>query len=367
MHPWLTDPDGWFPLPSYFTLLMVGFMLAIRITWKRSERYGVDPDDLLDMSLYMLLAGLVGARILHVFADGYFMDYVHLCTDPYQVEVPSFIHVPCADDAACVAANAGALCHPIAHTCRPAQDCFAALKFWQGGLAFYGGFILAVSIGLAFIRRRRIPFNRMADLCAPGISFGLIFGRMGCLLAGCCFGHVTGLPIGLHFPGDARMPGPGGRCPPEFDLITSAAGDKICAIGSPAFTQHLKDGLIHAPAHTSLAVHPTQLYEAGFCLVLTLYLYFWRAKRVRFGSQIWWEMCGGYALGRFIVEYFRSDDRGLWLGGLLSTSQAIALPIIIAAAVRLAIGLRRPPEADPYGLAVVPAPVAVPAPEETEG
>lgn len=349
MHPWLTDPDGYFPLPSYFTLLMVGFMLAIYIAWRRSDRHNIDRDDLLDMSLYMLVAGLVGARILHVFADGYFMDYVHLCTDPLQVEVPSFIHVACKADSDCVLAGAGALCHPTALTCRPEGDCFAALKFWQGGLAFYGGFILAVAIGVGFIRKHRIRFPNMADLCAPSIAFGLIWGRTGCLLSGCCFGHVTDLPVGLRFPGEARLPGPAGACPKDYDLLTTAAGEKICSIGSPAFTQHLKDGLLHLPAHQSLPVHPTQLYEALFCLALTLYLFFWRARHVRFGGQVWWEMCGGYALGRFLIEYLRNDDRGLWLGGLLSTSQLIALPIILVSAWHLWGGLRRPPEASPYG------------------
>lgn len=355
MHPWLTSPDGFFPLPSYFTLLMVGFMLAIYIAWRRSAAWGIDPDDLLDLSLYMLLAGLIGARILHVFADGYFLDYVHLCTDPLRVEVPSFIHVSCQTDADCVSAQAGALCHPSEHTCRPERDCLAALKFWQGGLAFYGGFILAVGIGVRFIWKRRLSFARMADLCAPSIAFGLIWGRTGCLLAGCCFGHVTDLSVGLSFPGSARLPSATGGCPRDFDLITTAVGEKICAVGSPAFVQHIKEGLIHPPVVHSLPVHPTQLYEALFCLVLTLYLFFWRSRHVRFGTQVWWEMCGLYALGRFIVEYFRNDDRGLWLGSALSTSQLIALPIIGLSAYFLWRGLRNPPVADPYGLKTPPA------------
>lgn len=355
MHPWLTSPDGIFPLPSYFTLLMVGFMIAIYIAWRRSTRFGIDPDDLLDLSLYMLLAGLVGARLLHVVADGYFTDYVHLCTDPLQVEVPSFVHVSCQADADCVSADAGALCHPDLRTCRPARDCFAALKFWQGGLAFYGGFILAVAIGVRFIWKRRIVFGRMADLCAPSIAFGLIWGRTGCLLAGCCFGTVTESAVGLSFPGTARLPTAAGACPKDFDLIVTEAGEKLCAIGSPAFVQHIKAGLIHPPVHHSLPVHPTQLYEAVFCLLLTLYLFFWRSRHVRFGTQVWWEMCGLYALGRFVIEYFRNDDRGLWLGGVLSTSQLIALPFMVVSAWYLWQGLRRPAVPDPYGLQPPPA------------
>jgi phosphatidylglycerol:prolipoprotein diacylglycerol transferase len=350
VYPWLTSPDGPFPLSSYFTLLTVGFMIAIFLAWRAAPRFGIDPDDLLDMSLYMFAAGLIGARILHVFADGYFWDYVHLCTDPLQVEVPSFIHVPCRVDADCVAAEAGELCHPEALTCRPGRDCFAAFKFWSGGLAFYGGFILAVAIGVRFIYKRGITFARMADLCAPSIAFGLIWGRAGCFLSGCCFGTVTESPLGISFPGGARLPGADGQCPKFYNLVTTSTGDKMCSIGSPAFEQHIEAGLIHPPVHHSLPVHPTQLYEAGFCLVLTLYLFFWRRKHTRFAGQVWWEMCGLYGLGRFVVEIFRNDDRGVWALGL-STSQIIALPIMAVSAWMLYQGLRRPPTTDPYGLA----------------
>jgi phosphatidylglycerol:prolipoprotein diacylglycerol transferase len=208
---------------------------------------------------------------------------------------------------------------------------------------------------VGFIWKRRLIFARMADLCAPSIAFGLIWGRMGCfLLAGCCFGTVTDSPSGLSFPGSARLPTAAGAVPQVLRPDRHDAGEKLCAIGSPAFVQQIKGGLIHPPVHHSLPVHPTQLYEAAFCLLLTLYLFFWRSRHVRFGTQIWWEMCGLYALGRFLVEFFRNDDRGLWLGGLLSTSQIIALPIMLVSAWYLWQGLRRPPVTDPYGLLTAP-------------
>jgi phosphatidylglycerol:prolipoprotein diacylglycerol transferase len=69
MHPWLTPPDSLVPLPSYFTLLIGGFMLAIYLAQRLAPRHGIASDDLIDLGLYMLLAGLVGARILHVLAS----------------------------------------------------------------------------------------------------------------------------------------------------------------------------------------------------------------------------------------------------------------------------------------------------------
>ena len=73
--------------PSYFVLLLSGFLFATAagVLWAR--RIGENPDVIVDLGLAMLLAGVAGARIMHVLADGYFWDYVHICTDPSKVEV----------------------------------------------------------------------------------------------------------------------------------------------------------------------------------------------------------------------------------------------------------------------------------------
>ena len=329
MHPWLLD-YGPLSLPSYFTLLIAGFSLVIFLAWREAPRVGVDADDMLDLGLYMLIGGLLGARILHVLADGFFMDYVHLCTDPLQVEVPSFVHVPCGADADCVAADAGSRCHPDAKTCRPARDCFAVLKFWQGGLAFYGGLILATAWGLVFIRKRGMPLKKVLDVCAWGIALGLVFGRAGCFLAGCCFGHVTEAPVGIEFPGYVTAQKADGTCPKNYDRLETESGRILCGFGSPAFLQHAKEDRLELGASESLPVHPTQLYESVFALTLFAYLFGWRRRRVRFDGQVWWECALWYGVGRFVLEFYRSDDRGLWFADSLSTSQLIAIPIAAA-------------------------------------
>jgi phosphatidylglycerol:prolipoprotein diacylglycerol transferase len=73
------------PAPSYFVLLLVGFLFATVLGCLWAKRVGQDPDVIVDLGLAMLLAGVAGGRLLHVFADGYFWDYVHLCTDPSKV------------------------------------------------------------------------------------------------------------------------------------------------------------------------------------------------------------------------------------------------------------------------------------------
>ncbi len=331
---------GDFTLPSYYTLLTLGFLAAVFLAWREAPRKGIDPDDLLDMALYALIAGLLGARLLHVVADGYFWDYVHLCTDPLKVEVPSFIHVPCATDADCVAADAGALCHPDTGRCHPARDCFAALKFWHGGLAFLGGFLGAVGVCFVFLRRRGIPFLKAADLGSFGVPLGLGIGRLGCLLSGCCYGQVTTGPLGLRFTGFVTRAGPDLTCPPNYDLLRDTPQGPLCAFGRPAFLDHAEHGLLELGADHSLPVHPTQAYEAAFALGLFAFFYFWRRRRIRFDGQGIWEFCVAYPIGRFAIEFFRADDRGLWLGDTLSTSQLIAIPVVGYAHLRLRRGPR---------------------------
>src|SRR3954465_13748028 len=119
--------------PSYFVLLLPGFLFATArgILWAR--RIGQNPDVIVDLGIAMLLAGVAGGRILHVLADGYFWDYVHLCTDPLQVDV-RVAHEECATRVAGVWDSAKNVCHP-------GRDCLGWAKFWAGGLTYYGGFI----------------------------------------------------------------------------------------------------------------------------------------------------------------------------------------------------------------------------------
>src|ERR1700754_3163494 len=74
------------PIPAYFALLMLGFALATFVAARWCKRVGLDHDVMIDLGLVSVLAGVAGGRILHVLADGYFMDYVHLCTDPGKVD-----------------------------------------------------------------------------------------------------------------------------------------------------------------------------------------------------------------------------------------------------------------------------------------
>lgn len=356
MYPTLLQ-IGDFSLSSYYTLITVGFLAAIWVGQREAKRIGVDHNDFLDMSLYMLLIGMIGSRLLHVVADGFFWDYVHLCTDPLQVEVPSFIHVKCDSDAACVAAEAGELCNPDTGRCHPGRDCLAAFKFWHGGLAFLGGFVAAAAMALWLIKRRKLDKEKIFGLGAIFVPLALAFGRVGCLLSGCCFGAMTTGPLGVEFDGYVMQVGPDRTCPKNYDLITTESGTTVCAFGRPAFIDQVKHDHLPLKAKHSLPVHPTQAYEAAFAFAVWCYLYFWRRKRARFYSQGFWELCILYGVGRFIIEAFRADERGVWFDGLISTSQIISIPLVLFGIWRLRKGLKSAKNPPPDG----PAPAAAEA------
>ncbi len=340
MHPVLLK-IGDFTLPSYYTLLTLGFLTGVWLAWREAQRVGLDADDILDLSLWCLVTGLLGARLLHVFADGFFMDYVHLCTNPLLVDVPSFIHVKCLDDAACVTAKAGALCNPETLRCHPGRDCFAALRFWQGGLAFYGAFLMTVPFSIWFMRRRSMEVGKVLDLAAFCFPIGQAFGRMGCFLAGCCFGRTTTGPLGVRFTGYVAKIGPDTTCPKGYDLVTTEAGKQLCAFGRPAFMNHVEHDHLGIGSKLSLPVHATQLYEAGFALALFVFIWFWRRTHSRFAGQAFWEYALAYGCFRFVVEFFRDDARGLWFGDLVSTSQLVAIAVVAVAGWGLVRGHRR--------------------------
>lgn len=286
--------DVTLPFPSYFVLLLTGFIFAtlLGVLWAR--RVGQNPDVIVDLGLAMLLAGVAGARLLHVFADGYFWDYVHLCTDPSQVEWK-------ITRAQCLSPEYGGVWDAANNVCRAQErDCLAWARFYAGGLAYYGGFITASIAAWYLLGSDRFPFWKAADMAGMVIPVGLGFGRMGCLLAGCCFGTRTDGPMALHFPGF-----------------------------SPASEAQYKAGLLSAPNLESLGVHPTQIYESAASLSLGAVLILHLHGRKRYDGQVFVWFVVGYAALRFLVEFFRADDRGIFFG--LSTSQWIGLALIGAA------------------------------------
>jgi phosphatidylglycerol:prolipoprotein diacylglycerol transferase len=281
------------PVPAYFTLLLIGFAAATWLAAHLAKQDGFNPNTFIDLGLFCVIFGVLGARVLHVFADGYFWDYVHLCTDPTKVAW---------EITAAQCKQAEGIWDAARGVCQPAErDCFAWAAFWRGGLTYYGGLIAASIFGIWFLRREGVPLCRGMDIAAISISLGLVFGRMGCFLGGCCFGVHTEHRFGLSFP--------------PF---------------SAASESQWRAGLLEAPHLPSLTVHPTQLYEAFGCLAITGFLLFWLRPRKRFDGQLMLSFIGLYAILRFVLEFWRADERGELWG--LSTSQLLAIPALLLVA-----------------------------------
>jgi len=308
---------GQIVFPSYFTLLTLGFGFGILLTWRESKRLNINPDKIIDLNLWMVIFSVLGARLLHLTADGHFMEYVNICVAPETLKAIGAPVAHCTTDAQCMP---DFLCNAAAGHCHPPGDCLLWAKIWRGGLSYYGGFIAAVLFAVYFIRKHRLPFWRVYDLAGYAIPLGLFWGRLGCFLNGCCFGKVTDHALGVVFPRG----------------------------GAPWRHQH-EIGLLSSMGASTLPTHPTQLYEAMANLLIFFVLYFYLRPRKSYDGQVFW--WGGllYAVTRFVVEYLRDDDRGVFLGGLISTSQLISVPIL-ALSIYMLLRLRRRAAARPPDL-----------------
>ncbi|PKN25135.1 MAG: hypothetical protein CVU65_09680 [Deltaproteobacteria bacterium HGW-Deltaproteobacteria-22] len=321
---------GHITFPAYFTMLALAFLVGLWLLERAGRRLRIHPLKLYDMGVLIMVFALFGSRFLHVLADGQFIDYVHLCTDPKQVEVPMGPGGPatehCTTDASC---GEGFLCNGDNQKCYPPRDCLSVFKVWKGGLVFYGGFIFAAGFAFWYIRRHRLPFWKIGDVFGYILPLGLFLGRTGCLLNGCCYGAPSHTPWSVRY---GPWLGP--------------------------WEDHLKAGLIGPGAPHSLHVHPTQLYSAAINLLIFLVLYFWLYPRKKWDGQVLGAFLLAYAVGRFTVEAFRADPRGALLG--MSTSQLIS---VVMFGIGAWIFARRPgargPQ-DPEPPAVTPGAEAVP-------
>jgi phosphatidylglycerol:prolipoprotein diacylglycerol transferase len=301
MRPILYDFGFEIPLlgpldfPSYFTMLTLSFLVGIAMTWREAPKLGMDRERVLDLNLWIVVWALIGARVLHVFADGHFSDYVNLCRNPALVPATDAKVALCTASQQC---GWDYWCDLATHTCHPPRDCLAAAKLWRGGLAYYGGFVFAAVFGLWYGRKHRLGMGRVADLTAPWVAFGLALTRVGCFLNGCCYGKRTDVPWGARFP---------------LHSVVHEFQEKAHLVG---------------PTDPSLPVHPTQLYLAALNLLTFAVLYFVIRPRKRFHGAVFAWLLILKGVFRSIVEIWRDDERGVFFGGVLSTSQLISIPLV---------------------------------------
>ena len=281
-------------------MIAVGFVVGVWLAARYGARVGLDRDMILDLCWWLLVAGLVGSRIAFIIVS--WDQYWYPCVD--------FEHFN--------------QLYPNEAISEP--DCMRLLRFWNGGLVFYGGVMGAMLAMIVFLRRERVSILPVADALIPSLTLGQFFGRIGCLAAGCCWGKTTTLSSGIEFPQRSMV-----------------------------FAQHLEMGILSRFDIRSMPVHPTQLYDSA-CGMLLFWVLISIRQRKRYHGQVfaWWLVL--YPLLRSLVELFRGDtERGYlfrvvseplnrFLGlpehslTFLSTSQFISLCVI---AVGIALLVRQ--------------------------
>jgi phosphatidylglycerol:prolipoprotein diacylglycerol transferase len=249
MHPILFEVGNW-PVYAYGVLLAAAYLAALQLAVVRARRQGIDGNRIMDLGIYLIIAALVGAKLMLVVVD--FQYFVH---QPREI-----------------------------------------LSLVRAGGVFYGGLIAAFLVALWLVRRYGLAMWTTADLFAPGIALGHVIGRFGCLLAGCCYGRPTTVPWAITFTNPV------------------AAANVGTPLGVP--------------------LHPTQLYDAGAELVILIFLLVSERRGRPFAGRTFWLYVLLYAVSRFIIEFYRGDDRGMILG--VSTSQFVSIVAVPVALLMLA-------------------------------
>lgn len=186
----------------------------------------------------------------------------------------------------------------------PAQ----AFAFWSGGLSVWGGVLGAGTGVLLLFRHRMATLAVLGDAFAPSFASGLALTRLGCFLSGCCYGTVTDVPWAVTYK-------------PHY----------------LAYLTQRQAGLIPLGASETLPIHPTQLYEAaGALLIAVAVLVFGRKPHPAGSSAL--ATLAAYSVLRFVVEFWRADERGPV--GPLSLPQYVSIGMLFLTACGL-VGLRR--------------------------
>lgn len=218
------------PLGTFGLLVATGFLIGLAVAGKLFRRYGADrvndPQKFGDVAMWILIGVIAGGRLAFVLVN--LGDYL--------------------------------------------EDPLSILYIWEGGLVMYGGFILAVVLGVWKAKRMHMPAWQSLDVGLTAGFLGQAIGRLGCLAVGDDYGAPTDVPWAITFP------------------------------------DPLPHGSAFAPELAGVPVHPTQLYMALKALALFL-VGLWLLKRKRFHGQVALTLMAGYAVLRFVIEYFRWDSK----------------------------------------------------------
>lgn len=254
MHP-IAFQLGSFAIHWYGVMIALAFLAGLWTATRRAPRENIPGEKIADVTFWLMLGTIVGARTVYV-------------TTYWKTE---FVHQPISE----------------------------IFMIQHGGLVYYGGLIGAIITGSLYVWWQKLPLWKVADVLAPSIALGNVFGRIGCLLNGCCYGRACSLPWAIRFPADH----PTGGAP----------------------------------------VHPTEIYDA----LLNLVLYFglaWLFRHKKFDGQVFATYLIGYAVFRFAVEFFRGDYPPDHIHAGLTSGQVVSIPIFVAGLALAALLAQRAPK-----------------------
>jgi phosphatidylglycerol:prolipoprotein diacylglycerol transferase len=264
-------PQG-IPIFGYGAMLLVGLVAAVKLAEYRAKQAGFAPELVWDLAVWLFIPGIIGGRVFYLIEHGG---------------------------------------QAFANKQGFGQHIIAAINLSEGGLVLYGALIGGAIAHFTFCAVRKLSALEWADIITPSIFIGVGFGRLGCLMNGCCYGDRCDLPWAIVFPA---------KSVPTETLINR--------------------GFLPPDAPHSPPLHPSQIYSAidGFLLAgLTL----WYSRYRRQPGDVL-----GLALlltptTRFLIEFVRGDEFGQW-GTSLTISQIISL-IVFAIGLGLQGYLARAP------------------------
>jgi len=252
VHP-IAFQLGSFPIHWYGVMIALAFLAGLWTAMRRAQRVNIAGEKIADLVFWIMIAGMVGARTVYV--TTYWSEFAH----------------------------------------QPLSEIF---MIQHGGLVYYGSLIGAAIALFIYVHWKRLPFLKIADILAPSVALGNAFGRIGCLLNGCCYGRACDLPWAIRFPNQ-----------------------------SAAWQQHFQAGLV-GRGDASLPVHPTEIYDAllNFALYLGLA---WLFRRKKFDGQVFATYLIGYAVFRSLVELFRGDYPPDHIHNGLTSAQLVSIPLFV--------------------------------------
>jgi phosphatidylglycerol:prolipoprotein diacylglycerol transferase len=183
---------GPFTIYTYGVLLAASYLLGLKVAMSRGKTRGLDSNRVLDLGIYIIIAALVGAKLLL-----FVVDFDQYKSNPTEL-----------------------------------------LSLARSGGVFYGGLLLAVAVAFWYIARHNMPFWTTCDVFAPGIALGHVTGRLGCFAAGCCYGRATDVPWGVVFTNPLALANVGTPLGiPLHPTQLYEAGAELLILGAILFTE----------------------------------------------------------------------------------------------------------------------------------